>query len=103
MKIQSWTIREEIGGYLPFVTYIWHGGIQPDEIPQRDEDGNIITGENNLPVMVENPEAGQEWCFAYGEREWMDASVFNTVREQTERHIYRRSRDGDINAEVGCP
>lgn len=30
-----------------------------------------------------HPNAGQpEWCFAYGEKEWMNGAIFNIVKQR---------------------
>jgi hypothetical protein len=66
VKQQSWTIQADIGGYLPFVTYIWVGARYPQTDP--------VTGQPHL-------NAGQpEWCFAYGEKEWMAGRRYADVR-----------------------
>src|SRR5690606_24267511 len=56
---------------LPWRNYIWKGGQEPDQVPQFDSDGEMVVDSEGNPVMVQNPSAGQDWCFSYGERSWL--------------------------------
>ena len=68
VKDKSWELQSEIGGYLPYVSYVWVGERQPPTI--NDGQGNTIA----------NPNAGEPvWCFAYGEREWRAGESFSVV------------------------
>jgi len=58
-------VRETFG--LPKRTYIWKGGTYPADL--TDENGNP------------DPKAGTEWCFKYGEEEWMDGEKFEEVKK----------------------
>jgi hypothetical protein len=52
-------------------TYIWRGGTIPAQIPDPD-----FEGDGDAP-MIDNPDpnAGQAWCFAYSEEDWVDYSI----------------------------
>src|SRR5690625_3158917 len=61
-------VRNEAFGLTPRA-YIWHGGTYDDEMPLLTEDGTPQLDENGELILA--PRAGQDWCFAFGEREWM--------------------------------
>ncbi len=46
------------GGYIPYVSYIWKGGV----------------------YTAPDPKAGQPWCFVYGEIEWVDGRSYNNIK-----------------------
>ena len=72
---------------LPYRQYLFAVEVEPEKLPD-----NTI-----------NPLAGQaKWFFAYGERNWIDCFHYVKAKEQTERFIANRQRDGDINYEVNC-
>lgn len=52
---------------LPYRAYIWKGGNYPADL--TDENGNP------------DPKAGTEWCFKYGEEEWVDGKEFSKIDE----------------------
>lgn len=55
-------------------TYIWVGKYYPDKQP----DG------------TPHPQAGQpEWCFAYGEKEWLAGADFESALEKAEGNVAR--------------
>ena len=53
IKEKAWVYKPAGGGYLPYRTYIWAGA--------KDAAGNAL------------------WCFAYGEREWIDGKKWVDV------------------------
>jgi len=85
---------------LPMRTYIWHGGTYDDEMPLLTEDGTPQLDENGERIL--DPRAGQEWCFAYGEREWMESNAFEEIQENAEGNIARGINPiGRINCATG--
>jgi hypothetical protein len=52
-------------------TYIWEGDPIPLQIPDANFEGD------GDPPMIDNPDpnAGQTWCFEYGEEEWIEHTV----------------------------
>jgi len=79
----STAVRNNQDAYgLPHRTYIWHGGTYDDEMPLLTEDGTPQVDENGERIL--DPRAGQDWCFAFGESEWMGGIsfevAFNTAR-----------------------
>ncbi|ACE85248.1 hypothetical protein CJA_2507 [Cellvibrio japonicus Ueda107] len=64
----------------PARTYIWKGGVEPDQIPVIGADGSPETNEDGSTKMQANPKAGQDWCFAYGEQEWMSGKDWSKVK-----------------------
>lgn len=79
-------IRERFG--LEGRTYIWRGGVYP----------------------AGHEQAGQEWCFAYGEREWMtpefEVLVFdaegNPQLQPAGFQNYQERADGNEVYREGC-
>ncbi|ACE84813.1 hypothetical protein CJA_2509 [Cellvibrio japonicus Ueda107] len=65
---------------LSYRTYVWKGGVEPDEIPVLGADGNPETDEHGAIRMQANPKAGQDWCFGYGEQEWMSGKQWSKVK-----------------------
>ena len=43
---------------LPYRSYVWRGGV----------------------YVAPDPKAGQEWCFVYGEKEWMEGKNWLKAR-----------------------
>lgn len=69
VKDKSWALQTEIGGFIPYVSYVWAG----DRHPLTTTDGNG----NTAP----HPQANNPiWCFAYGEKEWRAGEVFDEIR-----------------------
>ena len=61
---------------IPARTYVWVGA-RFDYV--RDASGVVIPDANGQPVP--HPNAGQpEWCFAYGENEWMTGNNWTDVQ-----------------------
>lgn len=58
-------IRNENYG-LPYRTYIWKG--EGYDVDLKLSDG-----------ITPDPNAGKEWCFAYGEKEWVDGKSWSTA------------------------
>ena len=57
---------------LPYCTYIWQGKAGKD----LNGDGDIKNVAANPTAIPPTPEYKEEgWCFAYGEKEWMDPEV----------------------------
>jgi hypothetical protein len=75
---------------VPARTYIWRGGDYPNFT--TDDEGQ----------QIPHPNAGEEWCFAYGEREWRDEVTYNHALDETERHANNRPRDGDVARRSQC-
>ena len=59
-------VRSNHGIRLPYREYIWLGGNYPADL--TDENGNP------------DPKAGTEWCFKYGEEEWVDGKEFTKIK-----------------------
>ncbi len=58
--------------------YIWKGGVEPDTLPMLDEQGNQVEIDG-VKQTIANPKAGQDWCFAYGENEWLNPDEFTSA------------------------
>ncbi|MEJ2046167.1 MAG: hypothetical protein P8X89_23165 [Reinekea sp.] len=54
MRIKQHTQEDDLDGYLPYVTYVWPG-----------------TDANN--------DGEPDWCFAYGEEEWLSGTTYNST------------------------
>jgi len=81
---------DDVEGYIPFVSYIWVGARYPDT--------QIVDGEE-----VPHPQAGEpEWCFLYGEREWMNDIEFSDAYRETRRYRLGVEYEDDVNREVTC-
>jgi len=68
-------VREKVFGEN-LRTYIWAGerGV--------DLDGDGILGDNPATTEDESPElTAPVWCFAYGEKEWVDGDIFEDIEK----------------------
>jgi len=92
----SINMRKAIFGTSFLREYIWAGGVTPA----------IIEGGAGEPPMIPNPapNAGKEWCFAYGEADWLAGLAFvdvanaaSPVDEDDDAHIPQ----GQINCTTG--
>ena len=61
---------------LPYRTYIWEGAAGED-LNGDGEIKNVPADPNTVPPTQELKEEG--WCFAYGEKEWVDGKEFEDV------------------------
>ncbi|WP_159558526.1 hypothetical protein [Alcanivorax sp. S71-1-4] len=86
-RLYAMDIRQRFG--LEGRSYVWFGGRWPEDATVEDGEGNVIP----------HPEAGQDWCFVYGESEWQNADNhpitgapmgFNDYRDQAEQQAERR-------------
>lgn len=68
---------------LPYRQYIWKGGTY---------DANLTDAEGNP-----DPKAGQDWCFGYGEEEWLAGKTFNSVRQNASDF----DKDGNLQTPKG--
>ncbi|GAA6135447.1 hypothetical protein NBRC116188_22370 [Oceaniserpentilla sp. 4NH20-0058] len=76
---------------LPYRTYIWKGGTYPANL--TDENGNS------------DPKAGTDWCFAYGENEWMEPFDVKEPGQPTRKakfEDYKKKAKRDKNLKVSC-
>jgi hypothetical protein len=62
-------------------TYIWKGDKYPATLP------------SGLP----HPKANQDWCFAYGEKEWVEGSAWKKIKAKA----FDKTPDGEIQTPVG--
>jgi len=95
--------NENVFGMNNLRTYVWVGGTGVDLNNNQTTDDIIPENPTANPPTVEINEAEVLWCFAYGEREWVREVSFVTAKEQTERYINNRQRDGDTNYKADCP
>ena len=80
---------------LPYCTYIWQGKAGKD----LNGDGDIKNVAANPTAIPPTPEYKEEgWCFAYGEKEWVDGTVFDDVK--TDADLY--DEEGDEKSQVGA-
>jgi hypothetical protein len=83
---------------LPYRTYIWKGGTYPPFLlndagePQLDTDGNPIS----------HTQAGQAWCFGYGESEWLAGTKYDDLKKETTRYAEGHPKTTDYDARVNC-
>lgn len=69
---------------IPARTYIWKGGT----------------------YAAPDPRAGQDWCFAYGEKEWVDGKKFNKAKEDAKGDLLAVPKIqpiGRVNCSTGEP
>lgn len=77
-------VREKLFGHDNLRTFIWFGGMYPANYP----DATL---------------AGQDYCFAYGEKEWIAGDLFQSVRDSA---IGLDSNTGlpiPIQGRLSCP
>jgi hypothetical protein len=65
---------------LPSRQYVWFGGKWPKY--ETDDEGNIKTDVSGQPILHSKSE--QDWCFAYGEGEWMSGENWNSIKKNAE-------------------
>ncbi|WP_353351707.1 hypothetical protein [Oceaniserpentilla sp. 4NH20-0058] len=84
-------VRTDHGIRLPLRTYIWKGGTYPANL--TDENGNS------------DPKAGTEWCFEYGEEEWLAGGKImgddGKLRDKVFSD-YQDVADFDVDQRVDC-
>ncbi|WP_396589152.1 hypothetical protein [Bermanella sp. R86510] len=73
---------------LPYRAYIWKGGEYPANL--TDTNGNP------------DPKAGTEWCFKYGEEEWIDPAVHPLTKKQLDWQGYKDLASSDLSRRVPC-
>ncbi len=80
---------------LPYRTYIWEGAKGKD----LNGDGTINNEPANPSAVPPTPEYKEEgWCFAYGEKEWLEGKVFEEVK--TASDLY--DEEGDEKVQIGA-
>ena len=71
MKIKEKTqTRAGITGYIPYVTYLWKGGLGFD-VNKDGEVKDIIANPAAIPPVEAVIETTVPWCFLYGEKDWI--------------------------------
>jgi hypothetical protein len=79
---------------LPYRTYVWEGAKGKD----LNGDGTINNEPANPSAVPPTPEYKEEgWCFAYGEKEWMDGDKFTDVK-----NLARGSLDAPALGRINC-
>ena len=73
---------------LPKRTYIWEGGNYPADL--TDEAGNP------------DPKAGTEWCFAYGEEEWINPEVHPLTKVKLNWQGYKDLATAISTRRISC-
>jgi len=71
---------------LPDRIYIWDGGKYPVDL--KDASGQP------------DPKAGTQWCFAYGEKEWVAGTKFDDVKGEAKGSLDNPAK-GRINCSTG--
>lgn len=73
-------VRRNFFGEAHLRTYIWKGGT----------------------YQAPDPKAGQEWCFAYGEKEWVDGKVWDDIRKEAMGNVVlNKLPKGRVNCSTG--
>ena len=94
---------------LPYCTYIWQGKAGKD----LNGDGDIKNVAANPTAIPPTPEYKEEgWCFAYGEKEWVNpfnvssTSVVDgvpvTIRKGATFDDYFDEAKDDENLQISC-
>lgn len=65
---------------LPYRQYIWKGGKNPADMPILDANGSPELEADGVTQKV-HPDAGKDWCFAYGESEWMEGKQWSNIKQ----------------------
>lgn len=66
---------------LPYRQYIWKGGKGVD-VNGDGEIKDIVAAPTATPPVIEVTETTVDWCFAYGEREWMSGVSWDDLRRK---------------------
>lgn len=67
--------------------YVWYGGKYPLTLP----DGT-----------TPHPNAGQDWCFAYGEKEWVDGKKWKDMWKNADKYVSGFAPAGTADPTVAC-
>ena len=76
---------------LPYRQYIWKGGTYAADL--KDDKDNP------------DPRAGQDWCFGYGEQEWLAGKTFTAVKKEASGEPNKTPAvlpKGRINCDTGA-
>jgi len=89
IKALSWTYKPANGGYLPYRTYIWKGGKYKADLKLADG-------------VTPDPKAGQDWCFVFGEREWVGGKSWEKTQKIGKRYAKGKPEKDTIDPRVPC-
>jgi|SRR5690554_394696 len=73
---------------LPYRQYIWKGGIYAADL--KDAQGNP------------DPKAGQDWCFGYGEEEWLNPAKHPVTGKAMVWKDYKDVANSNLDKRVDC-
>lgn len=91
IKEKTWNYRPADGGYLPYRTYIWKGGTIDAK----------TTTDPNTGVVTTTP--AQDWCFAFGERDWSSGTTFDDAKDYSEKYQLGIPKSGTTDYRTACP
>lgn len=71
MQIKKITqTKAGITGYIPYVTYLWEGGLGFD-VNKDGKVKDIVANPAAIPPVEAVIETTIPWCFLYGEKDWI--------------------------------
>jgi hypothetical protein len=73
---------------LPDRIYIWEGGKYPVDL--KDASGQS------------DPKAGTQWCFAYGEKEWMNPEEHPLTKKKLNWQGYKDLATANTTRRITC-
>lgn len=99
-KAIRYAIRIMHNEHFPFGyrTYIWRGGTYPPVLLNNEGEPQLDTNGSPIP----HPQAGDIWCFAYGESEWLVGTKYEDLKTETTRYAEGHPKTGDHDARVAC-
>lgn len=74
------------------------GGAYPPVLLNNDGEPQLDSSGNPIP----HPQAGQAWCMAYGEEEWLAGTNFDVLKTETTRYAEGHPQTGDHDARINC-
>jgi hypothetical protein len=83
---------------LPYRQYIWKGGKYPKY--ELNADGTTKTDAQGNPVL--HPKSEQDWCFAYGEQEWMSPALNPLTKVPLDWTGYKDAAEADEALQMNC-
>jgi hypothetical protein len=83
---------------LPYRQYIWKGGKYPKY--DLDADGEVKKDAQGNPIL--HPKSEQDWCFAYGEQEWIGGVKWSDAKDYSERYVLGNPKENTTDYRAEC-
>ena len=71
-------------------TYVWAGGTYAADLKLEDN-------------ITPDPKAGTDWCFAYGEKEWVSGKKWENIQKLGDKYNIGVKDIGTTDPRIACP